>query len=90
MRKKSHSGQPTFSYFKDVREFEGLTQSEMAKLMEIKPQCLQAFENTSGKISIRNLIKFWKVIGIDANAMLSELEKDLIGENYAEGTENNN
>lgn len=90
MGKKLHSEQHRFSYFKDVREFEGLTQSEMAKLMGIKPQCLQAFENTSGKVAIKNLIKFWRVLGIDANTMLTELEKDLIGDEYAESTQNNN
>lgn len=77
MPKKLRSDNLKFSFFRDIREFEGLSLSDMARLMQIKPQCLDALEKTNGKISIKFLIKFWRALGIDANIMLAELEKDL-------------
>ena len=77
MAKKLASEKMTFSAFKDLREFEGLTQSQLARKMGIKQQCLASFENTRGLIAIKHLIGFWRAMEVDANVLLNELERDI-------------
>lgn len=77
MRPKLHSDKLKFSVFRDFRDFESLTLSEMARRMKIKPQCLDSLEKTQGKVSIKHLIAFWRAVDCDATVLLEELEKDL-------------
>jgi len=77
MHPKSPSDKLSFSVFRDFRDFESLSLSEMARRMKIKPQCLDALEKTKGKISIKHLVAFWRAVDCDATVLLEELEKDL-------------
>jgi DNA-binding XRE family transcriptional regulator len=64
-----------------IRENLGLNQYRMQKELGLSStQSYIAFENAKSSVSLKNLVKLWRVSRMDAQAFLELIEAEVLGE----------
>ncbi|MBD2212941.1 helix-turn-helix transcriptional regulator [Nostoc linckia FACHB-104] len=64
-----------------IREKLGLNPYKMQKELGIKStQTYIVFENAKSSVSLKNLVKLWRVSGMDAHSFLEMIEEEVLQE----------
>ena len=80
MDEKLNSKKTKIPALKEARMHIGMTVSQMARAMGVKPQTVDSLEATSDKVSLKNLIRYLSVLkenNLDLELVLEAISHDV-------------